>query len=224
LDWPPSSLARRASAHGRRDAVALPYSLPRSIGALVVDHELGSAQLQPAWWSEHGEQAAVVARRVHLVHDWKQTMDITRSLVGVFAPLLAGVTLAELREVAQRSVAAHGRLPRPGVGDLFTIARARPDQLLERIRYASGDLSDAPLDEWQLKFGAEVRISTTRGGSWPASQDVAIASPGWSWGETRDRVLDRFAGGAGLSSEGAAQIAAIDGDADAHGWVGQLLS
>jgi hypothetical protein len=216
-------LARRSSAFGGAEAVALPYALERAVGALVVAHELGEAQLGQAWWNEHGDAAMNVASRVRLVHDWGQTMGIIQALVDVFAPLLAGVRFSELRQVAKRSVKEHGNLPAPGVADLLVIAKARPDRLMERIRYASGDLADARVDEWQLRFGAQVRVGTIRGGSWPSSQPIAIASPGWSWAETRDLVIEKYAGDDGAAMDRVQRALKATGTNQAKRWVKQLL-
>jgi len=143
--------------------------------------------------------------------------------VAVFAPLLAGVTFSELRMVARRAEEAHGRLPRPGLADVLAIAKARPDQLMERIRYASGDLSDARIDEWQLRFGAAVRVSTTRGGSWPSTQEIAVASPGWSWEETQRLVVEHHANAAQTDAASTQQLLDIEAGADAMDWLDRLI-
>jgi hypothetical protein len=216
-------LARRARACGGAEDVALPYALERSVGALVVAHELGEAQLGQGWWNENGDAAMNVASRVRLVHDWEQTMVLTKSVVDVFAPLLAGVRFSELQQVAKRSVVEHGKLTTPGIADLVAIAKIRPDRLMERIRYASGDLADARVDEWQLRFGAQVRVGTIRGGTWSASQPIAVASPGWSWAETRDLVVEKYAGEDGVAKERAERALNATGTNQGKRWVTQLL-
>jgi len=218
------ALGRRIASQNSTDTAALHYALPRAIGVLVVAHEMGPDQRDEAWWQTHGEAVESIASRVRLAHDWKHTVDVTRGLVEVFAPLLAGVTASELRAVSGQSTQAHGRLPTPGVADLITIAKARPDRLLERIRYASGDLADARVDEWQLRLGADVRISTTRGGSWPASRDIAEASPGWSWSETHERVCEKYGGDDPVARQRAVESLKTEGSEPAQGWVRQLLS
>jgi hypothetical protein len=120
-------------------------------------------------------------------------------------------------------VKEHGNLPAPGVADLLVIAKARPDRLMERIRYASGDLADARVDEWQLRFGAQVRVGTIRGGSWPSSQPIAIASPGWSWAETRDLVIEKYAGDDGAAMDRVQRALKATGTNQAKRWVKQLL-
>ncbi len=107
---------------------------------------------------------------------------------------------------------------------MVRIVKTRPDRLLERMRYASGELADSRVDEWQLASGADVRIATTRGGSWPASQDMAIASPGWSWEDTQQGVLQKVAGeddAALLRAKASLQVA---GGEPAQEWVKQLLT
>ncbi len=223
LGAPGWNAVQQASMRGRREAIALPYDLHRAIGALVVSHELDARQLGADWWASHGQAAAKVASRVRVVHDWHQTMDVTRGLVAVFAPLLAGVTFPELRAVSRRAIETHGRLPRAGLGDLVTIVKSRPDQLMEQIRYASGNLSDARLDEWQLRFGAKIRIATTRGGSWPGVQEIAKASPGWSWGETRSLVLAQHGGDGQSDNEASQELLDVENGADASDWLDRLL-
>ena len=43
----------------------------------------------------------------------------------------------------------------------------------------------------QLRADTEVKLFTTRGGSWPERRTIPEGSPGWSWGDTVGRVLDR---------------------------------
>jgi hypothetical protein len=74
---------------------------------------------------------------------------------------------------------------------VVALLRARPDRLLEQIRYSTGDLSDARLDELQFSCDTEVKLFTTRGGSWPERRAVPEGSPGWSWQDTVERVLAR---------------------------------
>jgi len=97
------------------------------------------------------------------------------------------------------------------------ILRARPDALLDRIRHSSGDLAEARLDEWQFRFGTEVRLHTTRGGSWPERRSIPEGSPGWPWDRTVDRVQAE-------RGEGARAMVEASGAEDAEGWVRALLT
>ena len=128
-------------------------------------------------------------------HDWRHTLRLVDHLVDVLSPLLAGVTPAELVQASHMAKASFGvTLPRPGAAELLSVLQTRPDRLLERLRHASGDLSHARLREWQFQHGADVKLYTTRGGSWPEQRALAEGSPGWPWDQTVARVLAKYAG------------------------------
>lgn len=166
----------------------------RAIGTLVVDGEYGPAGLLARARPEAQQLAiAEVAGRVHLRHDWARTGKMVSHLVDVLAPVLAGLSADEIRRAASsRQVVGFPALP---VADdatgILQMARLRPGALADRLRYQSGDLGDAALDELQLLLGADVRVLTTRGGGWPEHREVPIGSPGWSWADTVQRVERR---------------------------------
>ena len=217
-------LEQLAIGHPGLDPAAIPFSMRRSIGVLGVAYEFGPAQLDPAWLAEHRDAIAELALRVEVQHDWERTTDLAEHLVDVAAPLLAGLTAGELRDVGARARSAFGfSLPFPAANDLIGIVRSRPDRMLDRIRHSSGDLGDARLDEWQFRYGAEVRLFTTRGGCWPEDRALPEGSPGWPWEKTVSGVLAKYAG----ADEGGAELGKGLLDADlstpAAAWVGSLL-
>lgn len=221
---PAFSLAAMRARHTGHSPAAIPACLKTSIGALVADHELGVEQLEAASLARRRDAIADVAAKVEVRHDWARTLDLVEHAVDVLQPLLAGVTSSELRTVAMRASGVYSGLP-VGASEVITLLRRRPGRLLERIRYASGNLADARLDQWQYRYGCEVRVYTTRGGSWPERRDVAWGSPGWPWADTQDRVLQKFAGS--VEREAVAAAASLRdtevGD-EAPGFVDALLS
>ena len=212
-----------AQGHGGLDPASIPYSVKRSIGVLLVAQELGPEQLRTGWLESEKDRIAEVASKVEIEHDWVRTWGFVEHLVEVAAPLLAGLTRAELRTAGLRASGTYGSPGMPAASELLTLLRHRPDQLMEKIRYASGDLADARLDEWQYRLGSEVRLYTTRGGSWPDRRDLPEGSPGWPWQQTVDGVHRKFAAGEDARAERVASVGAMDGGADAEAWVGELL-
>ncbi len=184
-------LVGRWPAAGR---LAMTSRLPEAIGLMLAEgaydaHLLRAADRPTA----QREAIAQVASKVHLSHDMARTMRFVDHLVEVLGPLLAGLGAEDLRRAAQaREDFGIPALPGPqDVAGLVQLARLRPAALAERLRYRSGDLGDARLDELQLLLGADVRVQTTRGGSWPEHREVPIGSPGWSWADTVARVERR---------------------------------
>lgn len=221
---PTFALAGMRARHPGHSPASIPACLKTSVGALVADHELDVAQLEEASLARRHDDIAEVAAKVEVRHDWARTMDLVEHAVDVLQPLLAGVTSSELRTVAMRASGVYGSLP-VGAAEVLTLLRRRPGRLMERIRYASGNLADARLDQWQYRYGCEVRVYTTRGGSWPERREVAWGSPGWPWADTQDRVLQKFAGS--VEREALAAAAALrdaDPGDDATGYVDALLS
>lgn len=219
------ALEQRVGLHPGLDPATVPMSLRRSVGALMVANELGPDQLEEDWLNKHRDEISEVARRVDVSHDWRHTLGLVDHLVDVLSPLLAGVTPAELVAASQMAKASFGvSLPRPGAAELLSVVAARPDRLLERLRHASGDLSHARLREWQFQHAADVKLYTTRGGSWPESRALAEGSPGWPWDQTVARVLRKYAGAGGDEDEARARDL-LDSAVDAAGgaWVHALF-
>ena len=102
-------------------------------------------------------------------------------------------------------------------------APGRPDALLERLAYAPHDLAAARLDEWQERMDVEVRLHTTRGGTWPERRVLPEGSPGWPWAQTVERVVARFAGDDPERSAKAASLRAAVPGTGAEEWVAGLL-
>jgi len=221
MPGPAYALALRTSGRPATTPWALPWRLTSAVGALVADHALDVRTHDPEIWSSMQERVAEVAAKVEIQHDWNLTLDLARHTVEAWAPLLAGITLPELQEVVRASEARHV-LPGPGVGDLLAIIRTRPDRLYEQVRYASGDLSDARIAEWQFRLSGAVRVHTTRGGAWPEIREIPECSPGWSWSETRRNVFAKWAGEDG-DIEAAAALFDAAADRPADDWVRALL-
>lgn len=168
----------------------VPRSLRHAIGVLVTANELTPKQLTESWLSDNRDKIGTVAARVSVISDPARTASWLSGLVEVAAPLFAGVTIDELRGVLRRARATFGAAS-TAPGGVVALLRARPDRLLEQIRYSTGDLADARLDELQFRCDTEVKLFTTRGGSWPERRAVPEGSPGWSWQDTVERVLAR---------------------------------
>lgn len=189
------ALEQKMADHPGLDPASVPLSLRRSVGALVVAYELGPDQLEPAWLEKNRDDISEVARRVDVSHDWRHTLKLVDHMVDVLSPLLAGVTSAELVQASHLAKASFGlSLPRPGAAELLGVLQSRPDRLLERLKHSSGDLSHARLREFQFQYGSDVKLYTTRGGSWPEQRSLAEGSPGWPWDQTVEAVLAKYAG------------------------------
>jgi len=222
---PTFNLAELRSRHPSLAPGAVSSCLRTSIGVLVAEHSLGPAELTEGFLARKHDAITEVASKVEISHDWDRTLDLVEHVVDVLGPLLAGVTSAELRTAGLRATGTYGRLPLGG-RDLLMVLRRRPGQLMERLRYQTGDLSEAPLEQWQFRYGAEVKVYTTRGGNWPERRDVAWGSPGWDWSDSVGRVHAKFAG-AGADEEALAAAEALgktDLSADATGYVKALLA
>lgn len=218
-------LEQLAGEHTALDAAAIPLSMRRAIATLAVAYEYGPAQLEQGWLDGRRDEIAEVARRVEVTHDWRLTIRMVDHLVDVAAPLLAGVTLPELVAAGQQARRTFGvQLPPPGAAELLAVVQARPDRVLDRLRHASGDLRDARLREWQATWPVEVKLFTTRGGSWPEERAIPEGSPGWPWDKTVAGVHAKYgAGDAEARARSARLVDAADGE-PAGDWVHQLLS
>ena len=141
--------------------------------------------------------------------------------MDVWAPLLAGMTRGELR--ALWSMAREEGLVAPGLGarELLSLLKIRPDRMLHRMRYSTGQLADVPLREWEVRSGARVRVYTTRGGVWPEVREIPECSPGWSWSQTVQGVVSKHAGEA--ESGASRALLEVDASAPALDWVQSLF-
>jgi len=195
LPAPAVALDGWSNRHGLRVSEGLGHALRHAIGALVVEHQLGSAELQPERWAERIERYGDVASRVTVTHDLDLTLGFMGSMVETAAPLIGGITEAEWRNLLGRFETPEVGWPALGIKGLRSIIKHRPDRWLKTVRYAPGDLADARLSDWQLHLGARVELSTTRGGVWPESLTFAKGSPGTPWNQVVEDVSARFASG-----------------------------
>ena len=69
LPAPAVALDRWSSRHGLRTPDGLAHALRHAIGALIVEHQLGSSELQAERWPERVERYGEVASRVTVDHD-----------------------------------------------------------------------------------------------------------------------------------------------------------
>ena len=220
---PTFALANMRARHPGQDPASIPSCVKTAIGVLVGEHELGPAQLEQSYLDQHRDNIAKVAAKVEVRHDWNRTLDLLEHGVEALAPLFAGVTSKELRTLGMRASGVYGGLP-IGASDVLTLVRRRPGRLQERIKYTTGNLADADLDQWQYRYTCEVKLYTTRGGSWPERRVVAWGSPGWPWADTQARVLRKFVGSDDADALTAAEVLRdTDVGADAEGFVAALL-
>jgi 2-methylcitrate dehydratase PrpD len=208
-----ATLARR---HWPLCPSTVPQSIRHAIGVLVATNALTPAELTDDWLADNRERITDVAGRVTVIHDPARTVRWLTGLVEVASPLLAGVTLDELRGVLS-AARAHFGVPPATSGGTLALLQARPDRLLERIRYSTGDLSSARLDQLQLRCDTEVKLFTTRGGSWPERRALPEGSPGWSWKDTVARSLSRHA------APDAADLLEASASGDGSQWVASIL-
>jgi 2-methylcitrate dehydratase PrpD len=192
---PAIALDRWMTRHGLQESAGLGHSIRHAIGALVVDHELGMAQLSNKGWAERSERYGSVARHVQIEHDIGLTMDLMNHMVDAAAPLIGGVTEGEWRGLLGRIEVQSAGWSEFKWADLLTVARHRPDQWFKRIRYAARDLGDGHLDQWQFKMGSGIVIKTTRGGSWPEKRVIAEGGPGSPWEPLIESVITGFSAG-----------------------------
>ncbi|NOY26784.1 MAG: MmgE/PrpD family protein [Oligoflexia bacterium] len=207
--------------------------IPQAVGRLVATQVSPGAFFDPDAGQRVRDAAAAVAQRVTVRHSWGRTVKLVEHLVDVLGPLFAGLTLAELRAVrsAWRPPLAMSGTSLPAASDLVDVLRARPDRLLDRLRYQSGDLADASLDQLQVRLGVDLRLYTTRGGSWPEHRDIPSASPGWPWEDTVRAVLAKWTDprqaapvGLDLDLGPARSLLSVGDGASASEWAQALLS
>ncbi|RME25504.1 MAG: hypothetical protein D6798_08785, partial [Deltaproteobacteria bacterium] len=214
----------RLAASCRSAPAGMVHDLRAMIGLLVVEHDLSPGRFTREALARHRDAREAVAARVEVRHSWSRTLDLASHLVDVLGPLFAGVDAASLRR-AERIIRSHARsgplgLPRGG-GPLWRAISARPDRLLAALRYQSGDLADARLDAFQLRLGADVRVHTTRGGTWPEHRDLVEGSPGWPWRDTVEATHAKWRGRDHAAE--ARSVAAVEPTADADAWVATLI-
>lgn len=218
----PCGLEQLAAEHGGLDAAAVPTSMRRAIGALVVAYEYGPSQLEQSWLDANHDDISEAARRVEVSHDWRYTVRLVDHLVDVLSPLFAGVTLPELVGAGQQARRAFGTtFAAPGAAELLALVQARPDRVLERLRHTSGDMATARLREWQMTMPVDIKLFTTRGGSWPEERSIPVGSPGWPWDKTISGVLAKL--DATFAEERASGLYATSESAPASEWLQSLL-
>ncbi|MDG1480883.1 MAG: MmgE/PrpD family protein [Myxococcota bacterium] len=183
-----AAMARR---HWPLRPSTVPHSIRHAVGVLVVNNELSTEHLTEGWLAENREQIGAVAGRVSVTQDAGRSVQWMTSLVEVATPLFAGITLDELKQVMQKARSQYGMASMKTRSGMLAWAKARPDRLYDRIRYSTGDLSTARLEELQFRCDTEVKLFTTRGGSWPERRSLPEGSPGWSWDDTVQRTLKR---------------------------------
>jgi 2-methylcitrate dehydratase PrpD len=220
---PAVALDQWAARTGLQESAGLPHAVRHGIGALVAEHQLGAHEMNPADWSKRSAIYGDVASRIRVRHDLSLTLDFMGQVVDTISPLVGGITETEWKGLM-------GRVSRPEVGwptvqwgDLRSLWKHRPDKWFHTVRFAPGNLSDARLDEWQLRLGAEIEVYTTRGGKWPERRSVPEHSPGTPWLETIASVHDRFAAGEEKRMEQAQWVWDSGGEHDAVEWVSKLL-
>ena len=197
------------------------FSVRKSLGALCVAYELGAEQLTAGWLEKHRDAVERIAAAVEIRHDWELSLGMVEQLLDVAAPLLAGVTPAELREVGQRLLGA-SQLPAPAGKDLLKVLKARPDRVLASVGRSSGDLADFDADAWRYKLGVQMKLFTTRGGWWPERRDTPEGGPGWAWADTVELVRAKHAQGDDTRRAAGDALLAAAGSEDAAGWVKRL--
>ena len=218
LPWNPASRLRALVADARCPVCNLTMA---EHGFQVMGRAIPRRWSPPAPPRPPTEDDAQVAQQVHISHDWDLSVGLMSHAVDVWAPLLAGVTPGELRALFSMARSEGMIAPSPGARELFNVLKARPDRMLHRVRYSTGQLADAPLGEWEVRHGAKVRVYTTRGGVWPEVREVPECSPGWSWGQTVQGIVDKHAGEA--DPEVSAGLLSVDGGAPAGDWVRSLF-
>ena len=223
---------RIASSHPRLTAEGVAASVRRAFGVMMVAHEFRPFHLEAGWLARNRTRILDVASKVEISYDRPAGRAWFEHLATAAAPLLAGVTLPELREAARRAAQHFDWNPAPpALGDVVSLVRSRPDVLLDRLRHSSGDLSSARLDEWQFRFDTALRVYTTRGGAWPERRTIPEASPGWSFDKTQAAVVEKFADSHALADSEAVEarraaapaLLDVEGSEDAAGWVKDLL-
>ena len=223
LSAPAVALDRWMCRRGMRGPEGLGHSLRHTIGALVVDHELNSETLSPEGWSARRDRYGEIARLVEVEHDLELSLDLAGSTISTISPLFGGITEGEIRETLGRLSAPEIGWPSIGLSDVRALITHRPDKWMRMIRYASHDLKDAQLEDWQLRLGASVAISTTRGGNWPDRRATADGGPSSSFSALTARVIGDFAGDDAARRAHVRMLWESAGEQDAVPHIGRLL-
>ena len=223
LSAPAVALDRWMSRRGIRGPEGLGHSLRHAIGALVVDHELNSQTLSSEGWDTRRDRYGEIARLVEVEHDLELSLDLAGSSIGTISPLFGGITEGEIRETLGRLSAPEIGWPSIGLGDVKALLTHRPDKWMRIIRYASHNLRDAQLEDWQLRLGASVAISTTRGGNWPDRRATAVGGPSSPFSALSARVIADFAGDNASRQAHMRMLWESAGEQDAHPHVESLL-
>jgi 2-methylcitrate dehydratase PrpD len=180
--------------HGLRSPISLGHAIRHGIGALVVEHEFGSAELSDLGWAERRERYGEIASRVTVSHSLDLSLEIISNMVSTAAPLIGGINEIEWRSLIQHVEGSEVGWRGVSLGGIRGVFKHRPDKWLKALKHSSGDLSEARLNEWQPRMGADILLETIRGGQWPESRVTALGGPGTSWGELVEDVLRRFSG------------------------------
>lgn len=159
-------------------SVDVNFSVPLSLGLLVVSGEISPATLDPAALASAREDILAVADKVTLDHD----------------PALTGQTggLKDVGIDVTRFLAANkGRLGRLG------------DMLAEQAGVAAteGDdysptLEGASFGAFEMRFPSRVTLVTTGGDEFQAEAQIPLGGAGRDWGETVQGVRRKFLGNA----------------------------
>ncbi len=167
----------RVNAHTwamhRAAGADLASALPRSIAVLVARHSLSPADLAPAALAERATEIDALAARVTVEHDWGLTLAAHERLARALGPLFGGWSSAR---DARRGLELDGGLPPFSIDDLPRIVRARPDRVAAALRVRPGDLTACDLDAFRWALPVEVRVHTTRGGSWPERRSLPLGT------------------------------------------------
>ena len=208
---------------GIRSSAGLPHAARHAIGALVAQHSLGVAEMDPEIWGQRKRVYGDVASRVRIEHDLGLTLDFMGQVVHALSPLIGGITESEWRVLLERVARPEVGWPTIKWSDARSIIKHRPDKWLQKIRFAPIGLSDGQFDEWQLRLGARVEVYTTRGGKWPEATEIPDCSPGTSWSDTILSVHSAFAKGDEQHAKTCDKVWGSPETTDSEVWVRSLL-
>ncbi|MGB0639788.1 MAG: hypothetical protein ACPGTU_10675, partial [Myxococcota bacterium] len=220
---PSVALDQWMERHGLREAASLGHAVRHGIGALVVDHALGVEQLTEDGWEDRRIAYGKIASKVRVEHDLSLTLDLMGHMVDTVAPLIGGVTESEWKTLAEKVRRPEVAWPSVSFTDVRNLVQHRPDKWFKTIRYASRNLADSRLSEWQMRLGSSIEIATTRGGTWPEQRTIPADGPGWSWQSTKESVLARHPSaseGDLLQANALLDVALTE---DANGWLLQII-
>jgi 2-methylcitrate dehydratase PrpD len=220
---PSVALDQWMERHGLREAASLGHAVRHGIGALVVDHALGVEQMAEEGWEERRLSYGKIASKVRVEHDISLTLDLMGHMVDTVAPLIGGVTEGEWKAMAEKVRRPEVAWPSISFTDVRSLVQYRPDRWFKTIRYASRNLADSRLSEWQMRLGSNVEIATTRGGTWPERRIIPADGPGWSWNSTKNAVLERHPSASEGDLHQANDLLDVPVDEDASTWLVKLL-